>query len=300
MELKQLEYFTVVCEQGSFNRAAECLYTSQPNVSKVILSLERELGRPLFERSPRGLRITAYGRTVQEYARVVLRHTAIIRSMADHNRGKKFALAAYPSNMIARLLADFYLHWRDQYLVEHYEGSVEEVSDYVVQGRAELGIVYIAQRQLSAFRHILSHKKLVFQPLAVKEVCLYVGPHHPLYARDSIAFSELAAQRFIGGVHDYFSVEHHLERVSLGVISTGDLDYAMQSNSDHMTLAALLHTDLCSLGLNFLHEPYRHYEIKTLRIDGCEPFLTLGYVQPEDEPLGEAAEWFLSRLRALL
>ena len=64
MELKQLEYFIVVCEQGSFNRAAECLYTSQPNVSKVILSLERELGRPLFERSPRGLRITPYGRTV--------------------------------------------------------------------------------------------------------------------------------------------------------------------------------------------------------------------------------------------
>lgn len=36
MELKQLEYFMVACEKGSFNQAAECLYTSQPNVSKVI------------------------------------------------------------------------------------------------------------------------------------------------------------------------------------------------------------------------------------------------------------------------
>ena len=60
MELRQLEYFIVVCEKGSFNRAAECLYTSQPNVSKVIHSLEKELGRSLFERSPRGLRITPY------------------------------------------------------------------------------------------------------------------------------------------------------------------------------------------------------------------------------------------------
>lgn len=33
MELKQLEYFMVACEKGSFNQAAECLYTSQPNVS---------------------------------------------------------------------------------------------------------------------------------------------------------------------------------------------------------------------------------------------------------------------------
>ncbi len=54
MELRQLEYFMITCEKGSFNQAAECLYTTQPNVSKVISSLEKELGRPLFERSSRG------------------------------------------------------------------------------------------------------------------------------------------------------------------------------------------------------------------------------------------------------
>ena len=30
MELRQLEYFTITCEKGSFNQAAECLYTTQP------------------------------------------------------------------------------------------------------------------------------------------------------------------------------------------------------------------------------------------------------------------------------
>ena len=33
MELRQLEYFMITCEKGSFNQAAECLYTTQPNVS---------------------------------------------------------------------------------------------------------------------------------------------------------------------------------------------------------------------------------------------------------------------------
>lgn len=300
MELKQLEYFIVVCEKGSFNRAAECLYTSQPNVSKVIHSLEKELGRSLFERSPRGLRITPYGRTVREYARVVLRHTAIIQSMADYGRGKKFALATYPSNMIAHLLADFYAHWQQEYLVEHYEGTVEEVSNLVARGQAECGIVYVSERQLSAFRHILSHKKLIFEPLDVKEACIYVGPNHPCYAQDSIDFSQLSELRFIGGVHDYFSVEHHLERVSLGVISPGALNYAMQSNSDHVTICALLHTDLCSLGLNFMHQPYSHYDIKTLRINGCEPFLSVGCIRQEGEALSEAADWFIEQFRRLL
>lgn len=44
MELKQLEYFMVACEKGSFNQAAECLYTSQPNVSKVIGMRNRSWG----------------------------------------------------------------------------------------------------------------------------------------------------------------------------------------------------------------------------------------------------------------
>ena len=43
MELRQLEYFMITCEKGSFNQAAECLYTTQPNVSKVISSLEKEM-----------------------------------------------------------------------------------------------------------------------------------------------------------------------------------------------------------------------------------------------------------------
>ena len=61
MELKQLEYFTIVCEKGSFSQAAECLYTSQPNVSKVISSLEKELELRLFDRTTRDVRLTRSG-----------------------------------------------------------------------------------------------------------------------------------------------------------------------------------------------------------------------------------------------
>ena len=117
MELKQLEYFTIVCEKGSFSQAAECLYTSQPNVSKVISSLEKELGRKLVERSSRGLRITPYGETVRDYAKVILKHASLISSMATHHNGKKFTLATYPSNMITNLLVDFYRHWGREYIV---------------------------------------------------------------------------------------------------------------------------------------------------------------------------------------
>ena len=177
MELRQLEYFMITCEKGSFNQAAECLYTTQPNVSKVISSLEKELGRSLFERSSRGIRITPYGEAVREYAQNILHNVSLIDSLSDHNQGKKFSLATYPSNMISRLLTDFYKEMGSSYIVEHSEGTVEEISNRVAQGLSEIGIVYIAQKQLHQFQHILSHKKLKFIPLDVKEACVYVGPH---------------------------------------------------------------------------------------------------------------------------
>ena len=300
MELKQLEYFMVTCEKGSFNKAAECLYTTQPNVSKVISSLEKELGRELFERTGKGIRITPYGETVQEYAQNILHNAGLIVSMADHNHGKKFSLATYPSNMISRLLTDFYKEKGQEYVIEHQEGSVEEISTMVSQGIAELGIVYVAQKQLQSFQHILSHKKLKFEPMDVKEACVYVGPHHPRYHDESIDFQDLSSLSFVRGVRDFFSVEHHLSHVSLGAISTEQLHYSVYTNSDHLTINLLMNTDICSLGINFLYDQYRQYDVRQLQINNCEPFLLIGYICPDDAKLSTAADWFIRHFQAIL
>ena len=58
---RQLNTFLKVAEHGSFNRAAELLYVSASAVIQQINSLERELGVTLFQRSRRGLRLTAAG-----------------------------------------------------------------------------------------------------------------------------------------------------------------------------------------------------------------------------------------------
>ena len=108
MDMKQLEFFVTACERGSLSKAAECLYTSQPNISKNIRSLERELGRPLLKRSGTGVQPTVYGKTVLEYARLILKNAAAISSMAVPEETNSLCISAYPSNMVARLLVDFY------------------------------------------------------------------------------------------------------------------------------------------------------------------------------------------------
>lgn len=300
MDVKQLEFFTTACERGSLTQAADCMYTSQPNVSKNIRMLERELGRPLLVRSGKGVQPTAYGKAVLEYSKLILRSIATISSLAVPDEQNSLRLSAYPSNMIARLLVDAYKEWGHMLHIEYHEGTVEEITDHVHQGISELGFVYVAQRQVAVFQHILSHKNLEFVPLDVKKICVYVGPNHPLYQSDSVDFSDLPKLKFMRGVRDFFSMEHHLENVSMGVIDTKALNYAVYTNSDHMTTNLLLHTDVCSLGLNFMYQPYGQYDIKPLEINGCEPFLQMGYILDPEHPLTAQAYWIIEQFRRMM
>ncbi len=72
MELHQLRYFVAVAEEGSFTRAAERCAVTQPALSQQIAKLEAELGRPLFDRTGRGVTPTLVGVALLEEARNVL------------------------------------------------------------------------------------------------------------------------------------------------------------------------------------------------------------------------------------
>src|SRR5438309_11671747 len=72
MELRHLRYFVGVGEEQHFGRAAERLHIAQPALSRQIQDLEKEIGVPLFERLPRGVRLSAAGRLFLEDSRRIL------------------------------------------------------------------------------------------------------------------------------------------------------------------------------------------------------------------------------------
>ncbi len=83
MELRQLRYFCAVAEDEHFGRAASRLNVAQPALSRQIRQLELELGDNLFERLPRGVRLTAVGRQMMIDARRVL---ADVQDLVDRAR----------------------------------------------------------------------------------------------------------------------------------------------------------------------------------------------------------------------
>ena len=87
----------------------------------------------------------------------------------------KLSIATYRSDIISNILTIFYEKNNGEVSIEHYQGLIEEVTDYVKKGITEIGLIYVAEKQMKVFLHILFHKKLEFIPLGSKSICIYVG-----------------------------------------------------------------------------------------------------------------------------
>src|SRR6267142_1968373 len=72
MELRHLRYFVHVAEEQHYGRAAERLRVAQPALSRQIQDLEEEIGFKLFDRLPRGVKISAAGKSFLVDARRIL------------------------------------------------------------------------------------------------------------------------------------------------------------------------------------------------------------------------------------
>ncbi|MFI2214158.1 LysR family transcriptional regulator [Streptomyces sp. NPDC020141] len=114
MELRTLEYFVAVAEEGSFTRAAARCHVVQPAISQQIQGLERELGEPLFERLHRRVVLTRGGVALLPHARACLAAAeAASVEFADRAglRGGSFTLGtvgALESTPIPALLGEYY------------------------------------------------------------------------------------------------------------------------------------------------------------------------------------------------
>ncbi|HLI20509.1 MAG TPA: LysR family transcriptional regulator, partial [Stellaceae bacterium] len=71
MELGQLKHFLAVIDAGSVGDAARDLGMSQGAMSNSIRALEKSLNTSLFERSPRGMRLTPTGKALEVRARII-------------------------------------------------------------------------------------------------------------------------------------------------------------------------------------------------------------------------------------
>lgn len=76
MEIRQIRYFIAIAEAEHFGRASRILHIAQPALSRQMQLLEADLGVTLFERLPRGVRLTPTGRVFLDHARDIIAQLA--------------------------------------------------------------------------------------------------------------------------------------------------------------------------------------------------------------------------------
>ena len=146
IETKQLEYFVVCARLSSFSRAAEALYTTQPNVSKVIRTLEQELGFSLFIRQSRGIMLPSRGRRVYEYASKAVEQVEQLVSFARMDKGEELLASWNPSSWMASCFAAFYQEHSQEDVCYHVmTAGTEEILDRCKSGKDDIGFVYVSE-----------------------------------------------------------------------------------------------------------------------------------------------------------
>src|SRR5712691_485870 len=117
MNLRQLHYLVAIADEGSFTRAAEQLLVAQPSLSQQIKSLEHELGGPLLERLPKGVRLTAAGKVFLPEARAAVAHAERARRNARSALGLQAGEleVATVTSVAFGVLPPAFERWRERY-----------------------------------------------------------------------------------------------------------------------------------------------------------------------------------------
>ncbi|SIO37924.1 LysR substrate-binding domain-containing protein [Paraburkholderia phenazinium] len=194
MELRHLRYFVVVGEEQHFGRAAERLRVAQPSLSRQVRDLESELGFPLFDRLPRGVRLSAAGKLFLDDSRRILQDVDEARRRAERialgragtlRIGIATALSWHA--MVVDSIRELRRRQPDAELMLHHMLSIHQI-EAVLSGRLDAGF----SAAITPW-----HKDLAHWEFAQDRILLAVPKGHPLTKRQGIRLRDLQDMPFI-------------------------------------------------------------------------------------------------------
>ena len=299
MDLKQLQYLVTCAQAGSFSDAAKTLYSTQSSVSKVIKALEDNLGMQLFERLPRGIRLTVQGQKVYHYACRITNEVEVLENMSANGMTKWIRISMNPSSWFADLFVDFYNEtYEKNYHFQLTTAGVRSVMERVRDYMDDIGFVYILSQQKENFLHELAKNKLQFVSLYETDVILYPGRQTELYdlEKETVNLGELEGVRFIQNYQDEF---FDIGSVNEEAFQWKDLDISVLTNSDYIMERMLKNSKVSNVSGSYLSEN-KAGTAPGIPLNMGDSKVIFGYIlhigEEMDESIQEFLEFLMSRL----
>jgi LysR family hydrogen peroxide-inducible transcriptional activator len=286
MEMHQLRYFVTVVREGTFTKAAERLYITQPSLSEQIRKLETELGSPLFQRLGRRLTLTDAGEALLPHAQKVMFEVEQARARVQEVRGLRrgrLSVGVLPS-AAARLLPEFLAEFQRRHpgvdVALREENASAEFEQMVHDGVLDLAIIRLPKRRTD-----LEVTFLVREPML-----LVVPVGHRLGEKRSVALAELADEPFVT-MKPGHGLRELLERFCRQagfqpriVFETGQL-------------GSVVGLVLAGMGVTVVPQMAAGHEGRRIRVRERYAHRDLGVIWRQGQPLAPAARVFLDLLR---
>jgi len=181
-------YLDAVAHHGSIRKAAEALHIASSALNRRILDLEEDVGSPLFERWPRGVRATAAGELFLAYVRRSLKELRVVEAQIDGLSGllRGRVHIAVAESVTGRLLPDAIADYQQKHPGVGFSvtvGGPLELASALERDKVDLILTHEAPG--SADVVTLAQ---VPQPL-----CALVAPEHPLATRTSLRLRDCVA-----------------------------------------------------------------------------------------------------------
>ena len=299
MDLKQLQYFVACAQTGSFSDAAKILYSTQPSVSKVIKSLEDTLGMQLFERLPRGIRLTVQGQKVYQYACRITNEIEVLENMASRGMTKWVRISMNPSSWFANQFVDFYNEtFEKNYHFQLTTAGVRSVMERVRDYMDDIGFVYILSHQQENFLHELAKNKMKFVPMYETDVIFYPGRQTEFYdsGKERVQLEELEGSRFIQNYQDEF---FDIGSVQENAFQWKDLDISVLTNSDYIMEKMLKNSKVSNVSGSYLSEN-KTGTTPGIPLELGDNKVIFGYILHKGEKTDDSVEEFLTFLKGRL
>ncbi|NET33196.1 MAG: LysR family transcriptional regulator [Cyanothece sp. SIO1E1] len=190
MDLYQIKYFLAIAETGSFTKAADRLFVSQPSLSTGIRKLEQELDVTLFNRGGRGVVMTPAGKLFLEKAQQILtNYQSAVHDLRDFQARPTLRLGTLCTVRISsfsKLVQTFRAH-HPNVTIELRDSHLDELRNDLEQDEIDLMMTVLGERENTNNSQFLFQQRLL---LAV--------PHgHPFAQKQTVHVQELDGQPFI-------------------------------------------------------------------------------------------------------
>ena len=284
MDIANLKAFVSIANSGSFSKASEELFLTQPAISKRIAVLESEIGSALFDRIGRRVRLTEAGDTLYTHAQRILKEIdnarLSIANLSDTVQGElKIATSHHIGlHRLPSVLTHYVANYPEVDLAIEFMDS-EDACKLIEAGEIELAIVTLPLKPVA---NLL--KKLVWDD----PLCFVVNKTHELATAD-ISLDELTRHAAVLPSHGTFTRE-----VIQQLFAKNQLSLNIRMSTNYLeTIKMLIQV---GLGWGVLPESMVDDELKVIRIPEINLTRQLGIVWHARHSLSNPAQALMDYL----